>query len=174
MLEPSDVAQELHYSSSYLSNPAYPPLLFKLIGDERAMSIYHDELIEQLDRIPRSLLYDQRAALTTLGREILKRYPQFLGVLVEALTAAGAWNEAEELTKAAYAEIPDTMSAKPHRLHSALWNIACSYKSAVAHRRMDQLPTLANQWKTTLSEINDDRVANEARRDPLYGIRGSH
>jgi hypothetical protein len=174
-LEPSIVVDELRYSRrSYLTNPAYPRLLFKLMDDDRAMSIYHEELIEQLDRLPKQALYRERASALALGKKLSKQYGQILGVLVEALTAAGAWKEAGELTAAAYADIPDTTSAKAHRLHAALYMIACSYESAISCAQLDQLEGLAKRWKAILSEIENDRSANEARRDPFYGVLRPH
>ena len=74
----------------------------------------------------------------------------------------------------AYADIPDTTSAKAHRLHAALYMIACSYESAISCAQLDQLEGLAKRWKAILSEIENDRSANEARRDPFYGVLRPH
>lgn len=47
-----------------------------------------------------------RTSALALGKNPSKRYPQILGVVVEAFTAAGAWKEAAGLTTAVYGDIP--------------------------------------------------------------------
>jgi hypothetical protein len=63
---------------------------------------------------------------------------------------------------------------KPARLHAALRKIACSYEVAIANGHVEALEALASKWKETLKEIENDREANKKRRDPLFGVLGSH
>jgi hypothetical protein len=138
------------------------------------MSIYHDDLIDQIEGLPKKPLYNERAAAVDLTKRMGQRYPQLLPVFIEALTAAGAWKEAAEITATAYGDIEDTTRTKPMRLHGALRKIACAYEAAIACGNMHALEELGKEWKATLTEIENDRQANKERRDPLHGVLGAH
>jgi hypothetical protein len=102
-LQPSNVAGELrHAGRSFQANPHYTSLLFKLLNDEQAMLIYHESLIEQIGGIPPRFLYNEREAAVALSKKMSKHFPRLLAVLIEDLSAAGAWNEVAEITTAAY------------------------------------------------------------------------
>jgi hypothetical protein len=91
-------------------------------------------------------------------------------MFIEALTAAGAWNEAEELAKAALNGIEDTTRNKPIRLLAGLRLIACSYEAAIANGQPGKLEGLQKEWESTLAEIDSDRETHRLRRDPLRGL----
>jgi hypothetical protein len=174
-VEPSAVAREFQYSGrSFFANPSYAGLLFKLIDDEKSMSLYHEDLIGQLDKLSDQTIHRERASAMALGKKVAKHYPQIGGVLIEVLSAAGAWKEATELATATYNDIEDTTRTKPFRLHAALRMIACSYESAIADGQMYELEGLSGRWKATLMEIENDRAANQARRNPLHGFFGAN
>jgi hypothetical protein len=174
-LQPTDVADELrHAGRSFKANRNYAGLLFRLLDDERAMSLYHESLIEQIDGLPTKSLYNERAAAVALAKKTSKRYPQVLPVLIEGLSAAGAWKEAAEITAAAYADIEDTMRTKPMRLRAALRKIACGFEAAITDGQIGVLEGLGNEWKATLTEIKNDDERHKARRDPLHGVLGAH
>ena len=174
-MKPSAVGYEIRHSArQFLSRPDYPALLFRVMEDEQAMSLYHEDLIDQLARLPKSSVYQERDKLVALGMKLWKSDDEIIGILVEGLTAAGAWNEGAELTAAVYAQIEDTTRNRPVRLHAALRSIACSYEAAIANGKPDALEDLHNHWKSTLTEIETDRAAYANRRDPLRGILGSN
>jgi hypothetical protein len=174
-LRPYSVAREIRSLGRLFSkNASYPSLLFRLIADDEAMSLYHEDLLEELGRLRRQAFHQERHQILALGKAISKRYRHSIGVLIEGLTASGAWQEAAELTAEIYREIEDTTRNRPMRLHAALQMIACSYEAAIASSQPEKLPDLRNQWSLTLTEIENDRAANKVRRDPLYGLRPSY
>jgi hypothetical protein len=137
------------------------------------VSIYDDELLDQLSELPREAAYRERANLLSLGKKISKQSSEVVEILVEVLTSAGAWNEASELATAAHQSIEDTIRNKPIRLEAALLVTACSYEAAIAAGEASQLEELGKQWNSTLAEIETDREENKVRRDPLHGLLGS-
>ena len=174
-LRPTDVAHEMrHTGRSFQANPNYGGLLFKLLDDEEAMSIYHEDLIEQIDELPASSLYNERSAAEALGKKVSLRYREMQAVLIEGLSAAGAWKEATEIAKAVFAEIEGTTRTRPIRLRARLRTIACSFEAAIADGKIGVLDRLSSEWKATLTEIERDDEAHKARRDPLKGIRGAN
>lgn len=174
-LRPSDVAGELrHVGRSYYQNPKYAALLFKLMTDKQVMSTYHDSLIDQIDGLSPKSLYNERAAAVALSKTMGKHFPRMLAVLIENLTAARAWKEAAEITSAAYDGVENTTRMKPIRLHMGLRKIACDFEAAIAAGNVEALGKLATEWKATATELQNDEETHRARRDPLFGIRGTH
>jgi hypothetical protein len=174
-LRPYDVAQEMrHAGRSLRGNPNYGKLLFKLLADEQAMSTYHEDLIEQIESVPKKFIYEARVEAANIAKTMGQQYRELPGVLIEALTDAGAWIKAEEVCTALLNTIDSSTRMKPARLHAALRKIACSYETAIANGHVEALETLASDWKETLKEIENDQEANKKRRDPLFGVFGSH
>jgi hypothetical protein len=174
-LRPMSVAAELrHAGYSFRANPNYAGLLFKLLDDDEVMSTYHESLVDELEYLPKKSLYNERAAAVQLAKKMGQRYRDLVGILIEGLTAAGAWKEAAEITAVAYDEIEDTTRTKPMRLHAGLRKIACAFESAIAGGQVDLLGGLKKDWKTTLAEVENDTEAHKERRDPLHGVLGAH
>jgi hypothetical protein len=174
-LRPSDVAGELrHVGRSLCQNPKYAGLLFKLMNDQQAMSTYHDSLIEQIDRLSPKSLYNERAAAAELSKKLGKHFPRLSAVLIENLTAARAWEEAAEITKAAHDGVENTTRMKPIRLRTGLRRIACGFEAAIAAGNVEALGKLATEWRATTTELQNDDETHRARRDPLFGIHGTH
>jgi hypothetical protein len=172
-LQPSDVADELRYATRSLrKNAHYGELMVRLLSDERAMSLHHDDLIGEIGHIPAGTMFKEREAAVKIARDMGPRYPALVGAMIEGLSAAGAWKEALDVATEAYARIEDTTRTRPMRLHAAVRRIACSYEAAVASGQRDRLEGLSGDWKKTLTEIENDREANRRRRDPLFGLRG--
>jgi hypothetical protein len=174
ILRPMSVADELrHAGRSFRANPNYAGLLFKLLDDEEVMSTYHEDLVDEVEDLPKKSLYEVRGLAVELAHKMGQHYRELLGALIEGLTAAGAWKEATEIT-AAYDEIEDTTRTKPMRLHAAMRKVACAFEMAIAGGEVSLLEELDKEWKTTLTEFEHDQQAHKERRDPLHGIRGAH
>lgn len=175
-MTPYEVAHEVRHSGSiYLVNDAYAPLLLKLMEDESAMSLHHEQLIKQVRRISHAAVLANRTAILALGKTLADHRRQFdIGIFIEMLTAAGAWKEAVELGNAAYTAIEDNTKNKPVRLHAKLRWIAATVEHNLSEGKLDDVPTLKADWICTLAEIERDHEVNRSRRDPLRGLLGSH
>jgi hypothetical protein len=175
-MPPYLVAREVRHSGSiYLANGRYTQLLLRLMGDDQAMSLYHEQLISQLRRISRSAVKTNLAAIVGLGKRLAsnRRYHHDIGFLIELLTSAGAWKEAVELSSAAYNGIDDNTRNKPIRLHTKLRVIATTFEESLSDGKLDSVGPLQADWIATLAEIEKDNEVNRLRRDPLRGLLGS-
>lgn len=174
-LKPSVVAREFRYGRRiYMDNPHYYRLLFRLLNDDEAMSLYHEDLIEVLYKIPSEVVHRERAELLTLGIKLASRYRQAIGVFIETLSLAGAWREAATFARSLHSAIPDTTHNKPWRLHAELFVVACGFEFAISAGDQAGLESLAKQWRSTISDIERDSEENKERRDPLRGLCGSN
>lgn len=157
----------------FSSNPNYAAFFLRLLEDERALMTYHEHLLEELQRRPPASLYAQRAKAVEVGIKVARHYPWGVMSFIEALTACGAWVEAASLAATVYQNIPDTTEYKARRFRFNLFRIAAEFEAAIAEGRTADLEDLAQQWRTTLADIEKDYEENKRRRDPLRGILGS-
>jgi hypothetical protein len=171
---PYTVAKEARFfGKRFAGNPDYPKVLFRLFRDPDAMSIYEEDLFETIALLPAAVVYRERAEIVTLGKELMGEYRKEVSLFVEALTAAGAWAEADDLASASFNDIEDTTRNTFIRLRAGLEMTACSYETAIASGQPEKLDGLRDQWNTTLAAIEADREANKHRRDPLRGLLGA-
>ncbi|WP_162913951.1 hypothetical protein [Taklimakanibacter lacteus] len=168
-------ARKLRYSGRIFSaNEHYMPLLLKLIDENRAMSLYGDDLIGQLRNASPGAVRANRSAIVAVGKRLAtSRRVRETGFLIELLTGADCWKEAIELSSSAYDGIEDNTRNRPIRLHARLRMIASSFEGALAERKLEALGVLRNEWVSTLAEIEKDNEVNRLRRDPLRGLLSS-
>jgi hypothetical protein len=172
---PNVVAGEIKYAHNvYQRARGYPALLVRLIEDDDAMSIYHEELIERVGELSPDIVLQERTALLALGKRMSAKHRGLVGVLIEAFTSAGAWAEAVELSKAAYDGIEDTIRNTQLRLHSALRMIACDFEAAISQNDAARIEKLGKDFRAALTAIEEDYAANKVRRDPLRGLPHAH
>jgi len=171
-LRPMSVARGLrHYGRLFQGNPNYPGLLLRLMGDDETMSHQHEELFDRLRGVPVGSLYDHRRELVQLSnRASRSRSRREVGIVIEMLTASGAWSEAAEASAAAYKGIDDNLREKPRRLHAKLCKIACDLEFAVSLGNTDEVEKARGEWDKTIREIKQDNEIHRLRRDPLRGL----
>ena len=173
--EPYTVAKALKYGRTlYTSAPAYPTLLIQLMNDHQAMSLFGKELVERLADLPSTAVVQERQALLALGKKLMTNNHQLVGLLIEAFTTAGLWDDALALSKAAHDGIEDNIRNTPFRLHSALRMTACEFEVAVHQKDGARIETLGKEFHAALIAIEEDHEANKVRRDPLRGLSGAH
>jgi len=173
--EPYTVAKALQYGRTlYTSAPAYPTLLIQLMNDHQAMSLFGKELVERLADLPSTAVVQERQALLALGNKLLTKNHQLVGLLIEAFTTAGLWDDALAVSKAAHDGVEDKIRNTPLRLHSALRMIACDFEVAVHQKDGMRIETLGREFHAALTAIEEDHEAHKVRRDPLRGLSGTH
>ena len=171
-LKPYSVSREIRRCGRlFLQNENYVSLLLHVMADHEAMSYHHEDLFNQLKRVPAKSIYAHRAGLVALGKRMLPdKALHELGTILELLTSAGAWNEAADVASSAYAGIEDTTRNKPIRLHAKLRMIACELEKSLAEGKLDEVVQAQSQWDSTISDIKQDHEINRLRRDPLRGL----
>jgi len=153
--------------------PGYGAMVVALL--KAATSDYLEEpVIRILRTAAPAIVYAERENLEGMAIERIKDI-DFVGTVIELLTRAGAWHEAERIAKAAQEIIPDTTRNQPRLLFSDLLHIATKYELAIASGAQDDLlEQLGQQWHDTITRIEQDRRDNEERRDPLRGFSSSN
>lgn len=171
-LRPRSVAREIrHCGRLFEGNPNYPGLLLRLMNDDQAMSHQHEELFERLRGVPPGSLYDYRRELVQISRRASRgRSLHDVGIVLEVLTASGAWGEAAEASTAVYESIEDNMREKPRRLHAKLRKIACDLEYALSLGKTEEVDIARSEWDKTVQEIQQDNEIHQLRRDPLRGL----
>jgi hypothetical protein len=175
-LEPWIVAREIRFwGRLFRNNRKFPALLLRLMADGQAMSLYHGALLTLLQQLPRSSIYTHREAILSLGKTLSAR-PNLheIGVLIEVLSAAGAWKEVDELSQSIFDSIEDTIREKQVRLRAKLYMLACSLERSLSEGLLQRIVELRKDWNSTLDEIAKDYEINKRRRDPLRGLLDSH
>jgi hypothetical protein len=174
LIPPHIVARDGRYSMREFSeNPNYARFFLKQFEDDEALSIYHEQLLEQLATDPPKHLYEERAYALEVGLKVTQRYPFAIVAFIEALTQVGAWAEAVTLSASVHDSTDDTTQNKPRKLRFALLKIACAYEAAVAGNNGDSQKALAEEWQATLLAIEKDNEENRLKRDPQRGLLGS-
>ncbi len=173
-MKPYSVSREIrHCGRLFEGNANYPGLLLHLMADDEAMSYHHEDLFKQLKRLPAASLHAHRDGLVALAKRMPPgRNLHELGIIIELLTASGAWKEAANVSADAYNGIEDTTRNKPQRLRAKLRMIACGLEDAVAQGKVDEVVQARSDWDSTIKEIKHDHEINRLRRDPLRGLLG--
>jgi hypothetical protein len=171
-LKPYSVSKDIRRCGRlFEGNANYAGLLLHLMADDEAMSYHHEDLLDQLKRLPAASLHAHRGGLVTLANRMQPgRNLHELGIIIEVLTASGAWNEAANISAAAYNGFEDTTRNKPQRLHARLRMIACGLEDAVAQGKLDEVIQARSDWDSAIKEIKHDHEINRLRRDPLRGL----
>jgi hypothetical protein len=173
-MKPDMVIRNIDWRCRKLSvTPGYGTMMVSLL--KAASSEYQEEpVIRILRTLPPAIVYDERTNLECIALERLNDI-DLVGTLVELLTRAGAWSEAERVAKAVEDEIPDTTRNIPQRLFANLLLIATKFELAIADGSQNGIiEQLGQQWQATIERIEQDKRDNEARRDPLRGFLGKN
>lgn len=87
--------------------------------------------------------------------------------LVETLTRVGAWEEAARINQAIFERVPDTTEKRAQKLAANLDRIAAMYEEAIALGKLDILPELAAEWRTTEIQIEKHQITYTRRSSPF-------
>ncbi len=175
-VEPRIVAKQIRrWGRLFRENTKFPTLLLRLMADRQAMSTYHEELFTVLQQLPGTSIYMHRQAILSLGKTLPARpnLPE-IGVLIEVLSAAGAWKEINELGQSLFSGIEDTTRDKQVRLYAKLLMLGCSLEHSLSEGLLQNIAEIRKDWNSTLDEIAKDHEINRRRRDPLRGLLDSH
>lgn len=135
-------------------------ILVRHLLDPEVSEHAQEDILEALAELPVEVVREHRAKLAAIpvGEDRRARF-RVLDVL-QVLSRAGAWPEAEQLGAAAVAAIPDTAREWSVRLTFQLAHTAAAFEHALANSDEDRVMTLANQWR----EINATKEANDRDR----------
>jgi hypothetical protein len=158
------------HSNILRGTTGYGRLLIKLITAGDSNNRFVDDLVNELadlstDEI-KEISNDFRAAASAL--ESAK--PAIAEEFVEILTAAGAWQAANDIAKDATARLSDTLRDRPLKLRSALLQAAVELEIAASNGDDVSLLAQVNRWHSVVTEIEKDNEENKKRRDPLFGL----
>lgn len=173
-VEPSVFVRRLRFFARKLV-PArgYPKLVIKALSDARAMYNGKDDVLNLLYLIPSPAILTHRRELADSAHRHADD-GTVVGSFIEVFTRSGAWQEATQLARAYWSQVPDTTRERPLKLWAQLQLLAVSYEAAIAEKRMEDLKSLSRQWQETADLIQKDKEEHAARRDPLRGFLGPY
>lgn len=168
---PHIVSRDIGFvSKSLRANPDFALLLLDLAKHPDANEYDEERIFAAMNKLPATVIQAHRVAFEAAAMAVSgSRHLAF----IEVLTRGGAWQEAARVADAAYAKIPETNWARPRRLAARLEQIATRLEAAIASGNLEAAQGLAGEWRNACAEIEQDRVKNEERRNPLRGILGS-
>lgn len=157
----SDINDELRFwAAPFAKVPEFGQLVVKALSETGAVSYGDDDLVKLLRELPLATI---RANADDLSRVVQSMGPYDswarLGSIVEALTAAGAWDQAEAALVATIANFPDTRREARRRTFLLTLLAAVRCERALAEGRADEFPTLAATWR----EADRDSAAASAQ-----------
>jgi hypothetical protein len=104
-----------------------------------------------------------------------ERLPIFIALhVVETLTAAACWEEAAWITDAIYQRIPQTTELHAAGLRVNLARIATRLEEAISKGRLQEVPELGAQWRTTEAQIAQDQTEHEHQRSLIPRVPVAH
>jgi hypothetical protein len=151
----------------------FAALVLRTLADPAVTHYRQDDILRALNDLPVSAIqaHSSRLEAIAIAPNVDRSLP---ANLVETLTRAGAWEEAARINDAIYARIPDTTEKHTQKLTANLDRIAARYEEAIALSRIDVLPELALEWRTTEAQIEENRIKYAERRGPFAGFPGAH
>jgi len=132
-----------------------------------------DRVVRVLRDIGSGIVYAERKNLESIAVQRTDD-SDLVSTVVELLTGASAWEEATQVASAAFDAIADTTRNRPLRLNANLLRIATTFEMAIAGGAVERIGQLAQEWRTTVTGIEQDRKEHGARRNPLRGFPRSH
>lgn len=166
------VEREIAWLGKKLSKtPGFAKILLDMLARSQRDSV-QEKLIAALNQIDMSVIYEKRDSIKAIGLAQAAD-ADMIGALIEILTRASAWEEALELSKAALIVLPDTTRNTARRLFVEKIRIAVEFEVKSELNSAKKLSELRNEWNVVTQKIIKDRKENEARRDPIRGIRGA-
>ena len=167
------VAEKIAWLRHDLRNAeGFAALVIRILANSDETHYRLDDILRTLNDLPISAIQahkDQFEAIA-IAPTVEPRLPSNL---VETLTRAGAWEEAARINEV-YVRIPETTEKHAQKLAANLYRIAAKFEEAIAKGRIDALPKLAQEWRTTEVQIEEDRIKYAERRSPFSGLPGAH
>ena len=166
--------QEFNSMSRFLKDePSYVDLVIGVFEDE-AVSEYGEEDASRLAYLIPDAEVMKRAddlakvAVLRQGRAL------YVGVIVEILTRAGAWEQAVSVVEASWKHVPDTVPMRRMKWARRMQVVAVRFESAVAAGDAAQLVALKSEWESLEKALQEDENLYAERRNPLPSFLRSH
>jgi len=151
----------------------FADLVVRILADPGLTRYRPDDILRVLNDLPVSAIQAHTSHLEAIATD--PNVEQSLPAsLVETLTRVGAWEEAARINHALHARIADTTEKRAQKLEANLDRIAAKYEAAIALGRMDALPDLALEWRTTEEQIKENEIRHAERFGPFAGFPGAY
>jgi hypothetical protein len=174
-IEPYAVADKIICFARMLqSHDRFVPLLARLVRDSDAWHGRYEVLTRLLADLPSSTVRRQLETLEALAHAPEVRGRNIDGLFIEIFTRAGAWEAAARLAHGRVTVIPDDAWNRTYRLAAQQLRVAVDFEAALAAGALDRACVLSAEWKTMGKAVEEDRIENEERRDPFWGLLGQN
>ena len=135
--------------------------LIAVLLDPEGQEHIQEHALEAIEDLPADVVFARRETFAAVpaGDDRGSRFRTFN--LVQVLTRAGAWGEAESLARAAVAAIPDTARQATVRLVFELAHTAAAFENALSQGGGARADALASRWHELMKakEANDRAIA---------------
>jgi hypothetical protein len=148
--------------------PEFAALVVRLLAHRAAHEIHEEDLMATLGALPAEAIQLHRTKIAEVPTQATRR--MYAAHLVEVLTRAGAWDEAVQVNESVYAGIPATTEHRPQKLYATLDCLATRFEQALARGQLEEVPRIAARWRSTQTEIDEDRAryAQQRRAFPYF------
>lgn len=144
--------------------------LIAVLLDPQGHEHVQDRAIEAIEGLPSDVVYEHREKFAAIpaGDHHSSRFRVFN--LVQVLTRAAAWAEAEHLAKVAVDSIPNTAREAAVRLIFELAHTVAAFEHMLARGDDASVTSLASRWQDLIKakEANDRAIAQ--RPDPYRDV----
>jgi hypothetical protein len=170
-VEPYVVAKEIiTFDRALRGHDDYVRLLIRLLRDDDAWHIHHDDLTRALADLPGNVVRRHLQEFENLASAAQAQHRHMDGLFIELFTRAGAWQAAARLAQAQVAALPDDAWNRPRKLIADQIRVAAEFEAALASGSIERVSPLAAEWKAIDEAIEKDWTENAERRDPLRGV----
>lgn len=161
-----------HIARKLSSAPGFIDLLLSYLRADEAREFLEEDVLEVLAELPTDLVHAYRQELSAIPVTEEPDTQRRALHVVEILTRARAWAEAEQLSATALAAIPDTVREAPRRRLFELANIAAAFEHALAVGDHARAKAQSTRWREVRAKEADDRERVQ-RADPLRHVHGA-
>jgi hypothetical protein len=149
-------------------------LMARLTLDDNAWQIHGDAIGRAFGELPVNVVQRQVKVLEGLAHSPKVQHRRVCGFFIELFTRARCWDAAGRLAQSVVEAIPDDTWNRPRRLVAQQMRVAADFEAALAAGALDRVSALSGEWKKIENDIEEDRIENEKRRDPLWGLRSQN
>jgi hypothetical protein len=173
-MKPHAVIRELRWLRRDLRDvEGFTELIVGLLSQPELSEHQAKDVLDALAELSPEAIQRHRVRLTVVASG--EATPLLAAIrVVETLTRAGAWQEATQVNEAVYGRIPQTTERHPLRLQANLWRIATRFEEVLSQGRLEEVPELASQWRSTKAEIEEDQAKHAQQRSLVPSFPMAH